>query len=77
MVVGFLHGLTPMDMHAWFEAFVGNRWYTFDPTQTRLSGGYVAIGYGRDAADVAVYSQFGPAVFPTAQMVRVELINGR
>ena len=25
--------LEPMDLHAWFEAFVGGRWYTFDATQ--------------------------------------------
>ena len=72
MVVGYLHGLQPMDMHAWFEAFVGGRWYTFDATQTVLTGGYVAIGYGRDAADVAVYNQFGPAVFPISHHVSVE-----
>ena len=52
MVVGYLYGLQPMDLHAWFEAFVGGRWYSFDATQPELSGGYVAIGYGRDAADV-------------------------
>jgi transglutaminase-like putative cysteine protease len=76
MVVGYLHGLDPMDLHAWFEAYVGGRWYTFDATQPELEGGYVAIGYGRDAADVAVYSQFGPPVYPSAQRVRVKRIAG-
>ena len=33
MVVGYLLGLDPMDLHAWFEAYVGGRWYTFDPKQ--------------------------------------------
>jgi len=75
MVVGYLYGLEPMDLHAWFEAFVAGRWYTFDSTQMELTGGYVAIGYGRDAADVAVYNQFGPAVYPTAQKVRVQRIE--
>lgn len=75
MVVGYYYGLEPMDMHAWFEAFVGGRWYTFDATQKKLSGGYVAIGFGRDAADVAVYNQFGPAVYPVTQKVSVELIK--
>ncbi|WP_188151373.1 transglutaminase domain-containing protein [Teredinibacter waterburyi] len=75
LVVGYLHELEPMDLHAWFEAFVGNRWYTFDPTEEKLRGGYVAIGYGRDAADVAVYNQFGPAVSPISQKVSVELLN--
>ena len=76
MVVGYLYRLQPMDLHAWFEAYVGGRWYTFDATQAELEGGYVAVGYGRDAADVSVYNQFGPAVYPTAQTVHVERIRG-
>lgn len=75
MVVGYLHGLEPMDMHAWFEAYIADRWYTFDPTQTDSSGGYVVLGYGRDAADVAVYNQFGPPVFPTIKTISVERID--
>ena len=72
MVVGYLYGLEPMDLHAWFEAYVGGRWYTFDATQAELTGGYVAIGYGRDAADVAVYNQFGPAIYAIDQQVSVQ-----
>jgi hypothetical protein len=34
----------------------------------------VALGAGRDAADVAVYNQFGPAVFPHTQRISVELL---
>lgn len=75
MVVGYLHQLEPMDLHAWFEAYVGGRWYTFDATRVNLNGGYVAVGYGRDAADVAIYSQFGPAVYPKIQTVTVERIR--
>lgn len=69
MVVGYLEPLAPMDLHAWFEAYVGGRWYTFDPTQTSLEGGRVAIAYGRDAADVAIFSQFGDPV----PLVRMEV----
>jgi len=39
MVVGYLYDLKPMDFHAWFEAYVGGRWYTFDPTQPSPKGG--------------------------------------
>lgn len=60
MVVGYLYQLDPMDLHAWFEAFVGGRWYTFDPTQASPCGNRIAIAYGRDAADVALATQFGP-----------------
>jgi transglutaminase-like putative cysteine protease len=60
MVVGYLHGLEPMDQHAWFEAYVGGRWFTFDATQPEPRGNRVTIGYGRDAAEVAFVTQFGP-----------------
>ncbi|SMF55934.1 Transglutaminase-like enzyme, putative cysteine protease [Alteromonadaceae bacterium Bs31] len=75
LVVDYLFELEPMDLHAWFEAYIGGRWYTFDATQAELRGGYVAIAYGRDAADVAIYNQFGPPVYPITQDVRVELIE--
>ena len=75
MVVGYLYNLQPMDMHAWFEAFVGGRWYAFDAIRHGGVGGYVSVGYGRDAADVAIFNQFGPAVYPIKQMVKVELID--
>jgi transglutaminase-like putative cysteine protease len=60
MVVGYLYELDPMDMHAWFEAFVGGRWYTFDATQHSPRGGRIVLAYGRDAADVALISNYGP-----------------
>ncbi len=77
IVVGYLHELSPMDMHAWFEAFVAGRWYTFDATQPFLRAGYIVLGIGRDAADVALYNQFGPPIFPIRQEVRVERIDGK
>ncbi len=76
LVVGFLHGLEPMDMHAWFEAYVGDRWYTFDPTDETLRGGRLAVAYGRDAADVAIYHQFGPPAIFTSMEVQVDLQDG-
>lgn len=69
MVVGYLDGLQPMDLHAWFEAYVGGRWHTFDPTQHDLYGARIDIAYGRDAADVAIYTQFGDVV----PLLRVEV----
>lgn len=59
MAVGYLHGREPMDMHAWFEAYVGGRWYTFDPTEDDLRGGRIVLAYGRDATDVAFVTDYG------------------
>lgn len=62
MAAGYLYGLKPMDLHAWFEAYVGNRWYTFDPLMEKPMGGRIIMAYGRDAADVAFASYFGNVV---------------
>lgn len=72
MVVGYLHELKPMDFHAWFEAYVGGRWYSFDPTQPQPRGGRVTVAHGRDAADVAIFTQFGPAVYPERMSVSID-----
>ena len=48
-----------MDLHAWFEAYIGGRWFTFDATEDQQRGGRIVIAYGRDAADVALATLFG------------------
>jgi transglutaminase-like putative cysteine protease len=60
VVVGYLHGLEPMDMHAWYEVYLGGGWYAFDATQKKPRGGRVVVACGRDAADVAFLSNYGP-----------------
>lgn len=68
IVVGYLHELQPMDLHAWFEAFIGGRWYTFDATQPSPRGGRIVLAYGRDAADVAFLSDYGPLPLTLTKM---------
>ncbi len=60
MVAGYLHDLKPMDLHAWFEVYVGNGWYAFDATQAAPRGNRITLAIGRDAVDVAFITQFGP-----------------
>ena len=50
----------PMDFHAWFEAFVGGRWYPFDARHNVPRIGRVLVGRGRDVADVALTTSYGP-----------------
>ena len=51
----------PMDFSAWFEAYVGGRWYTFDPRHNTSRIGRILMAYGHDAADVALLTSFGPS----------------
>ncbi len=75
LVVGYLYNLQPMDLHAWFEAYIGNQWYTFDPTQFDSRGGRVVIAFGRDAADVSIFHQFGAGCLLNNMDVRVDLLD--
>jgi len=50
----------PMDFHAWFEAYLDDGWYTFDPRNNDRRIGRILIARGRDAADVPIANTFGP-----------------
>jgi transglutaminase-like putative cysteine protease len=51
---------SPMDFSAWFEAYLGGRWYAFDPRNHIPRIGRVLMARGRDAVDVAISTTFGP-----------------
>jgi transglutaminase-like putative cysteine protease len=51
----------PMDFAGYFEAYLGNQWYTFDPRNNVPRIGRILIARGRDAADVPISYTFGPA----------------
>jgi transglutaminase-like putative cysteine protease len=50
----------PGDFAAWFEAYLGGHWHMFDPRNNTPRIGRVLIARGRDAADVAITTTFGP-----------------
>jgi len=50
----------PMDFSAWFEVYLGGRCYTLDARNNIWRIGRVLIARGRDAADVAISTTFGP-----------------
>lgn len=58
--IGVPPSADPMDFSAWFEAYLGGRWHTFDPRNNVPRIGRVLIAQGRDAADVPISNAFGP-----------------
>ena len=50
---------SPMDFSAWFEVFLGDRWYTFDARHNMPRIGRVVMARGRDAGDVPIVMAFG------------------
>ena len=50
----------PMDFSAWFEVYLGGRWYTFDARHNMPRIGRILIARGRDATDVAISHDLRP-----------------
>lgn len=48
-----------MDFAAWFEAYIGGQWHTFDPRNNKRLIGRVLMAHGRDATDVSLSNNFG------------------
>jgi len=66
----------PMDFAAWFEAYLGGRWYTFDPRNNVPRIGRILIARGRDAIDVAIATTFGPNTLLSFKVWTDEVMNG-
>jgi transglutaminase-like putative cysteine protease len=63
----------PMDFSAWFEAYLGGRWYTFDARHNCPRIGRILMANGRDASDVAITTSFGPCGLAGFKVVTEEL----
>ena len=59
--VGVEGPVPPMDFHAWFEVWLGERWWALDGRYNVPRTGRVPIGRGRDAADIAMITTYGDA----------------
>jgi transglutaminase-like putative cysteine protease len=52
--------VTPfMDFSAWFEAWLGGEWRTFDARHNVPRIGRIVMAYGRDATETAISTTFG------------------
>ena len=71
-VSAYASQLSPPDFHAVFEAYLngpnGGGWYLFDATRKADPAGLIRIGVGRDAAEVAFCSPYGPVQFEAPQV---------
>ena len=50
------------DFAAWIEVYLGGEWHIFDPRNNVPRIGRVLLARGRDAADVAIATTFGPNI---------------
>ncbi|SRR5258706_2409857 len=63
--------LGPTDFHCYVEAYLGDRWYLFDPSGITPRMGLLRIGTGRDASEVAFATIFGSVQW-TMPKIRIE-----
>jgi transglutaminase-like putative cysteine protease len=74
--IGIPGPFPPMDFHAWFEVYLGDRWWTFDARFNTPRIGRLPIGVGRDAADVAMITTFGAATLRRMTVWSDEVLEG-
>jgi transglutaminase-like putative cysteine protease len=63
----------PMDFSAWFEVYLGGRWYSVDARHNFPRIGRVLMARGRDATDVAITTTFGPCTLSNFAVVTEEV----
>jgi transglutaminase-like putative cysteine protease len=63
----------PMDFSAWFEVYLGGRWFTLDARHNHPRIGRIVMARGRDAADVAISTTFGPAPLARFKVITDEV----
>lgn len=68
--------LGPPDFHAYVEIFLGRHWCIFDPSGTSIPDGLVRLGTGRDAADVAFATMFGPVIPKRPEVSGIAIVGG-
>ncbi len=66
----------PMDFSGWYEVFLDGRWFTMDARHNHPRIGRIVIARGRDAADVAISTAFGPAHLVRFNVITEEIGTG-
>lgn len=63
----------PMDFSAWFEAYLGGRWFTFDARHNHPRIGRIVVARGRDATDVPLVQSFGQHQLQSFRVIAEEI----
>ena len=71
--IGVPENRSPMDFSAWFEVYLGGRWYTFDARHNTPRIGRIVIGRGRDAGDVPITMTFGQHTLSNFEVVTKQI----
>jgi len=65
-----------MDFSAWMEVYLGGQWRTLDARHNKPRIGRIMMALGRDATDVAIVTNFGPATLADFRVITDELPEG-
>lgn len=71
--IGVPYDPAPMDFNAWFEAYIGDRWYTFDARHNMRRIGRIVVARGRDAQDIPMLHTFGPHFLRRFEVITEEV----
>jgi transglutaminase-like putative cysteine protease len=67
----------PMDFSAWFEVYLDGRWFTFDARHNHPRIGRIVMARGRDAADVAISTNFGAVQLAKFSVITEEVASSQ
>jgi transglutaminase-like putative cysteine protease len=70
--IGVPYNPAPMDFSAWHEVYLGGRWWALDGRHNVPRIGRILMATGRDAADVALTTQYGSAQLTSFRVVTHE-----
>jgi transglutaminase-like putative cysteine protease len=71
--IGVPISAAPMDFSAWFEVYLGGRWFTFDARHNTPRIGRILVARGRDAAECAITTSFGQSKLVQFKIITEEV----
>lgn len=73
----YAYRLQQPDFHAFFEVWLGDRWWCYDATRMAPQYGFIWVGSGHDAADTSVATMSASVQFESMEIQVEKLSAGR